>query len=699
MLKNFPNLFILIVLSFITGSAFTQSPSLNCVSVEPGGGAVLNFEGNASEPEFLNYEVYYAPTSDDPFSLINTNTSAGWSAFSLAPGDLDNSLNDGTGCFYMVTNFEDGTNTTVSDTVCSIFLEVGQSNPPGYAELDWNSPFPGDTPPDAEEYEIWMEYPANTNNWAMVATVPIDEPTFYSHEVSVCGDQLNFQVQLVRDDCTMESNIDGDFFTDTTHPGVPVVTSVDVDHTSGNAVVNWAQTGAGDTDGYIVYLCDNGSNIFLDTVWGINNTQYEYLDSQANTLGSESYLVASFDTCLSGNPPQPNISPTSGDCFTSIFVQTQWQTCQEYVYLEWNALNGWEFGVDYYEIYASVDNGPFELAGSVDGSQTNFEHYDIEYDSTMRYYIKAYSEGQPYDEISNIREQDLPYDAAPEDFYLSTATVLGPEQVQVDVFLTAVDYPLVLILERLEDEEDGFEPISTQIVQNQANATFVDPEAKTTEQSYSYRVVSENSCEDLLDTTNVGKTIFLSGLANTENLTNTLTWSQYEEWDGNRVEHVIYRSQDDLEMPQEFDQVGPQKFNYEDDVYTLIETEGQFCYFVEAIEETNQYGIAARSRSNTVCVTQEPKIWIPNAIIVNGVNNEFKPVISFADFNNYQLIVYNRWGQEIFSTTDIDQGWNGRMNGQILKEGQYMYFMSISDGFGNFYERRGSVMLLVGDRR
>jgi gliding motility-associated-like protein len=151
-------------------------------------------------------------------------------------------------------------------------------------------------------------------------------------------------------------------------------------------------------------------------------------------------------------------------------------------------------------------------------------------------------------------------------------------------------------------------------------------------------------------------------------------------------------------MPQQYDQVGPAKYNYEDDVSQLIESEGEFCYYVEAVETMNQYGIAARSRSNLVCVTQEPKIWIPNAFVVNGFNNIFKPTISFADFNNYQLIIYNRWGQEIFRSTNIENGWDGRKGGQILKEGQYMYYMSITDGFGNFYERRGPVMLLVGNR-
>lgn len=94
-------------------------------------------------------------------------------------------------------------------------------------------------------------------------------------------------------------------------------------------------------------------------------------------------------------------------------------------------------------------------------------------------------------------------------------------------------------------------------------------------------------------------------------------------------------------------------------------------------------------------MTQDPKIWIPNAFIVNGVNNVFKPVISFADFENYQMIIYNRWGDQIFETTDIEEGWDGKVNGKLVQEGQYMYYISVADGFGGFNERKGAVIMLV----
>jgi gliding motility-associated-like protein len=81
---------------------------------------------------------------------------------------------------------------------------------------------------------------------------------------------------------------------------------------------------------------------------------------------------------------------------------------------------------------------------------------------------------------------------------------------------------------------------------------------------------------------------------------------------------------------------------------------------------------------------------------VHGINNEFKPVISFADFDNYQMIIYNRWGDEIFKSNDITIGWDGRVGGKIVQEGQYMYYISVADGFGSLIERRGAVLMLVG---
>jgi gliding motility-associated-like protein len=98
-----------------------------------------------------------------------------------------------------------------------------------------------------------------------------------------------------------------------------------------------------------------------------------------------------------------------------------------------------------------------------------------------------------------------------------------------------------------------------------------------------------------------------------------------------------------------------------------------------------------------MCLTQEPVIWVPNAMLIGGYNDTFMPVISFADFTNYRLDIINRWGDTMFSTTDVAVGWDGTYNGESAPEGAYGYFITIQDGSGRIFNEQGMMTLLVSD--
>ena len=56
-------------------------------------------------------------------------------------------------------------------------------------------------------------------------------------------------------------------------------------------------------------------------------------------------------------------------------------------------------------------------------------------------------------------------------------------------------------------------------------------------------------------------------------------------------------------------------------------------------------------------------IFLPNAFSPNGdgINDLFKPKGNFFGVKDYELRIYNRWGEQIFETQDPDEGWNGRV--------------------------------------
>jgi len=82
--------------------------------------------------------------------------------------------------------------------------------------------------------------------------------------------------------------------------------------------------------------------------------------------------------------------------------------------------------------------------------------------------------------------------------------------------------------------------------------------------------------------------------------------------------------------------------------------------------------------------------FLPNSFTPNGdgVNDKFS-VTGQNLCEDVELIVYNRWGSIIFRTKDITAGWDGRMNGDVISEGVYVYILK-----GEGWDRYGTITIL-----
>jgi gliding motility-associated-like protein len=118
---------------------------------------------------------------------------------------------------------------------------------------------------------------------------------------------------------------------------------------------------------------------------------------------------------------------------------------------------------------------------------------------------------------------------------------------------------------------------------------------------------------------------------------------------------------------------------------------------VEAVEGTgNPYGFAELSKSNLACVEQTPRLFVPNAFTPNGdfINDFFKPTTLFMDQLPYEMFVFDRWGQQLFYTTNSIDGWDGMFKGQPAVQDNYMYLIRYTDLEGQIIEERGNFQLI-----
>ena len=101
------------------------------------------------------------------------------------------------------------------------------------------------------------------------------------------------------------------------------------------------------------------------------------------------------------------------------------------------------------------------------------------------------------------------------------------------------------------------------------------------------------------------------------------------------------------------------------------------------------------SISHTIIIEPEFTLYIPNAFTPDndGVNDFFAP--KGAEFSDFEMEIFNRWGERIYHTTDIDRPWNGRTNNENeIQQGVYVYKIRVKDFKDEIHYYVGNVTLI-----
>lgn len=115
-------------------------------------------------------------------------------------------------------------------------------------------------------------------------------------------------------------------------------------------------------------------------------------------------------------------------------------------------------------------------------------------------------------------------------------------------------------------------------------------------------------------------------------------------------------------------------------------------YFVEGETED---GCKVKD-SVDVIVSQESIIEMSNAFTPGSgtsMNDEYRIILrGEANLNSFKI--FNRWGEQVFSTTDINKGWNGQFNGKPQPMGTYIYVVDATTYSGKRFYKQGNLTLV-----
>lgn len=89
-------------------------------------------------------------------------------------------------------------------------------------------------------------------------------------------------------------------------------------------------------------------------------------------------------------------------------------------------------------------------------------------------------------------------------------------------------------------------------------------------------------------------------------------------------------------------------------------------------------------------------LFVPNAFTPNndGINDVFQ--VYGAGIEDFEMIIYDRWGEVVFRSTDMDTVWigdNDRNGSHYVPDGVYNWLVKIRGTDSEAYERRGTVMI------
>ncbi|MDD5570789.1 MAG: gliding motility-associated C-terminal domain-containing protein, partial [Bacteroidales bacterium] len=479
------------------------------------------------------------------------------------------------------------------------------------------------------------------------------------------------------------SSMDADIIKDLTSPVVTSIDTVSVDG-SGKATISWMQSVSSDTRCYVIYQSIGSVWTAIDTICN-TSTFVQNLISGADKK-SELYTIAAIDSC-------GNISPMS-KYHRTIFLEVNTDPCLRTNILSWNSYVNMNPLITGYKIYVSQNAGPYTLLTTLGTSDTTYTHLNLTDKSTYCYFVQAYSVSGQKSSSSNIVCETINSPKAPQYCYLKYATVLPDKSVEVSFYIDISGYIKKCNIVRSLDLLGPYNIIATIYDFSSSVINYTDSRVSVSSQSYYYKVVVIDSCDNEIITSNVGRTILLSVTANFD-MSNSVTWNDYEDWLGGVKEYIIYRAID--QMPADGAPVKnlPKATTYTDFVDDYYYSEGSFKYYIRAVEGIgNPYGFTDSSTSNVVEVYQTPRVFIPSGFNPYGLNRILKPEGSFINSRDYEFLIFNRWGGIVYKSNSPEEGWDGRVGGSLVPIGVYLYLLKFNNFEGSVITKRGSVTVL-----
>ena len=473
-------------------------------------------------------------------------------------------------------------------------------------------------------------------------------------------------------DCPGEQLINSDTVSNRP-PAVPLLQTVSV--VNGAIELSWDLSPSPEATNYSVFLVTDSGIELVGEAPAPNNTFVDDLNDP-NQM-SLTYLIAANDDC--------NLQSIFGDPISSVWLSNEVSPCTGEVRLEWNR----HLNVEKQELWIVDSNGQNIMVTSIPMDAETFTTNILPSAQVEGFFIRGYTDEQagefadsnvslPSDDIINFMDQ----------IFFTKITTLNDNTIDVewcwDEMVDVSNYTL------MQSGPSGSNNVSEDIIGSTpttVNETIGVNNA--VEEIYAIQVTSSDVCDRDFVSQEI-RTIALEVDPVAES-TLEIEWTDYAYQEASLVHFALHEVVD-----------GEDKIIFEGRQSRFTQTgtvDGEeSCYYVEAIAEGVFLDGSSKTTvitSNTACTRGFPIIRLPNAFNPYGFNSIFRPLFGNVDvIAGYEMSVFSRYGELLFFTNIMDEGWNGRSGLKEMPQGVYSYVVKIDMTNGQTLVLPGSVLLI-----
>lgn len=560
----------------------------------------------------------------------------------------------------------------------------------GDVELSWNNPASACPVGCFTSYDIYVSTTGISGTYNLLSSITNPTTNNFIH-IGANGNnnlKLYYFIQTV---CNCGA---GNFIMNSDTAGNALLSTPIINYITVNrnvVIMNWQPSTSSQTFAYQLYYIDGSGAHQLDTVKGLNTVIFTDSFLNPNTQ-SVTFSIAAIDSCgtkglFNNSTPQH-----------TIFLQSAVDRCNQSINLNWNAYANWPGGVNSYQIFVKLNHDTFKVAKTLTPLELSTLLNGYKDGDTVQIYVQANEGGlNKVLSKSNLITIIINVVQPPTFTLFQTCTIENNSQVKLEFIADAMADIKTYAIYRSTDSINYslINEINVTLPITSTANTFIDNTPNIQQQIFYYKIFSIDSCDrsHFGSTTN---TILLKGDIATDNTVN-LHWNKFKIDTTHAYNYIVLRSDNNW---QTFKYVGSRLSSdtmiWADGLRELYSSKDSFEYKIMAEYRFTKpllkyYNI---SYSNDLVIHPNSEIFIPNTIFPKGKNNVFKPIITFPDILNYNLIVFNRLGEKIFNSDSYNTGWDGTFSGSEVPQGNYTYQITFEKPDGKKFVKQGNCVVI-----